>query len=135
MLTSLSLTNFKAWREIKEMRLAPITGLFGPNSSGKTSILQLLLMLKQTVESSDRKQVLNLGDEKSYVALGSFRDLVHKGTSLRELGWRLTWELPKLQYVFPRIDGGKDILKDRQMGFEAAVIEERSRLIAVRRFA
>jgi predicted ATP-dependent endonuclease of OLD family len=27
---------------------------FGTNSSGKSSILQFLLMLKQTVESSDR---------------------------------------------------------------------------------
>jgi len=48
MLTKLSLTNFKSWREIRAMRLAPITGLFGTNSSGKTSILQLLLMLKRT---------------------------------------------------------------------------------------
>jgi len=45
MLTELSLTNFKSWSSIDKMRLAPITGLFGANSSGKSSILQLLLLL------------------------------------------------------------------------------------------
>ena len=59
MLTSLNLRNFKSWQCISDMRLAPITGLFGTNSSGKTSILQWLMMLKQTVESADRAQVLN----------------------------------------------------------------------------
>ena len=54
MLTELSVSNFKSWKRIDRMRLAPITGLFGANSSGKTSILQLLLMLKQTAESPDR---------------------------------------------------------------------------------
>ncbi len=54
MLTSLSLKNFKSWREIPEMRLAPITGLYGTHSSGKTSFLQLLLMLKQTAESEEK---------------------------------------------------------------------------------
>ena len=78
MLTSLSLGNFKSWQSIREMRLAPITGLFGTNSSGKTSILQALLMLKQTVESSDRSQVLNLGDERSLVSLGTFDELIHR---------------------------------------------------------
>ena len=40
MLTELSLKNFKAWKDIDKMRLAQITGLFGTNSSGKSSILQ-----------------------------------------------------------------------------------------------
>ena len=56
MITELSFTNFKPWQSVDKMRLAPITGLFGTHSSGKTSILQLLLMLKQTVESSDRAE-------------------------------------------------------------------------------
>jgi recombinational DNA repair ATPase RecF len=60
MLTSITINNFKSWKAVRDMRLAPFTGLFGTNSSGKTSLLQLLLLLKQTVESPDRAQVLNL---------------------------------------------------------------------------
>ena len=58
MITRLRMQNFKSWRDTGELEIAPLTGLFGTNSSGKTSILQMLLMLKQTVESPDRKQVL-----------------------------------------------------------------------------
>ena len=65
MLTRLSLDNFKSWKKIEEMRLGQITGLFGTNSSGKTSILQLLLMLKQTIESSDRCKCWNLATRRA----------------------------------------------------------------------
>ncbi|MCY3789342.1 MAG: AAA family ATPase, partial [Gemmatimonadetes bacterium] len=47
MLEFLNITNFKAWREL-QISLGKITGLFGTNSSGKSSVLQFLLLLKQT---------------------------------------------------------------------------------------
>ena len=48
MLDHLRMQNFKSWTDTGEIRLAPLTGLFGVNSSGKSAILQLLLLLKQT---------------------------------------------------------------------------------------
>ena len=92
MLTSLSLKNFKCWKEINNMQLAPITGLFGSNSSGKTGILQLLLMLKQTVDSPDLKQVLNLGNDKSFVNLGAFKDIIYNHNTSNSLKWSLDWK-------------------------------------------
>jgi predicted ATPase len=93
MLKKLGLENFKAWRLVDDLRLASITGLFGTNSSGKTSILQALLMMKQTVESSDRKQVLNLGDQGSEVMLGTFREILHGGKG--PFQFDLQWLLPE----------------------------------------
>jgi AAA15 family ATPase/GTPase len=93
MLTQLSLDNFKSWKAIEKMRLAPITGLFGTNSSGKTSILQLLLMLKQTIESSDRAQVLEFGDDKSLTSLGSFHDVVYEHEKPGNMYCALNWNL------------------------------------------
>ena len=40
MLTHIRFQNFKSWADTGDIALKPITGLFGPNSSGKTSILQ-----------------------------------------------------------------------------------------------
>ena len=40
------------------IKMSPLTVFFGTNSSGKSSIEQFLLMLKQTVDSSDRKMVI-----------------------------------------------------------------------------
>jgi predicted ATPase len=95
MLTQMSLGNFKSWKKIDKMRLAPITGLFGANSSGKTSILQLLLMLKQTIESSDRAQVLEFGDEKSLTNLGSFRDVIYGHEKPGAVNFSLDWNFSK----------------------------------------
>ena len=78
MITRLRAENFKSWRDTGDLRLAPLTGLFGTNSSGKSSILQILLMLGQTAESLDRNTVLDLGGDSSLVRLGSFNDMIHQ---------------------------------------------------------
>jgi predicted ATPase len=77
MLTHLRIKNFKSWRDTGEIRLAPLTVFFGANSSGKSSINQFLMMLKQTVESSDRQTTLHLGNRNTAVELGTFWDLTH----------------------------------------------------------
>ena len=53
MFKQISMTNFKSWRETGPVRMAPLTGFFGANSSGKSGLLQMLLLLKQTAESND----------------------------------------------------------------------------------
>ena len=77
MLTHLRIKNFKSWRDTGEIRLAPLTVFFGANSSGKSSINQFLMMLKQTVESSDRQTALHLGNRNTAVELGTFWDITH----------------------------------------------------------
>lgn len=91
MIESLQLEHFKSWANVGPMRLAPLTGLFGTNSSGKTSLMQFLLLLKQTAESPDRNLVLDLGDARSLVELGTFRDVVHRHDLGQPLSWRLKW--------------------------------------------
>ena len=88
MLTELQLSNFKSWREL-DMKLGRVTGLFGTNSSGKSSILQFLLMLKQTAESPDKGLVLDLGGQNQLVNLGSFKDLIFKHQDTLPLKWEL----------------------------------------------
>lgn len=53
MLTHLKLENFKIWRSTGPIRLAPITLLLGTNSSGKSSLIQSLLLIRQTVKGDD----------------------------------------------------------------------------------
>ena len=95
MITKISVKNFKSWKDTGEVRLAPITGLFGGNSSGKTSLLQLLLMLKQTTESADRSQALHLGDERSLVQLGTFSDILFDHQRESSLKFSFEWDFPE----------------------------------------
>lgn len=59
------LQNLNAWRDSGAVQLAPVTMLLGSNSSGKSTLLQSLLLLKQTVTSPDRTIHLNLGGDEA----------------------------------------------------------------------
>ena len=102
MLTSLQVMNFKAWRDSKEFRLAPLTVIFGANSAGKSSLGHLLLALKQTALSADRKRALHLGDDKSMIDLGTFSECLHNHDLKNPLQFILAWDLPtKMEFRDP----------------------------------
>ena len=75
MITHIRVKNFKSWADSGEVVLAPLTGFFGTNSSGKSSLLQMLLLLKQSIGS---EEVLFFGDEASLVNLGSFNEAIFR---------------------------------------------------------
>lgn len=105
MFTELRIQNFKAWKDTDRIRLAPLTVFFGGNSAGKTSIIQLLLMLKQTAESPDRKRVLHPGDQHTPVELGTFHDMVFGHDPNSRISFGLTWELrPPLSFSDVKTD-------------------------------
>jgi predicted ATPase len=100
MLETLRFQNFKSWRDTGDVRFAKVTGFFGTNSSGKSSILQFLLMLKQTVESNDMNRVLHTGDENSYVDLGSTQDFLYNHEIPNLLKYSLGWK-PLRDFYLP----------------------------------
>jgi predicted ATPase len=75
MITGFRVQDFKAFQDSGPIELKPLTVLAGSNSSGKSSILQALLLLKQTAEvSTTARDALNLAGP--YVQASSFRDVV-----------------------------------------------------------
>jgi predicted ATPase len=134
MLTQLSVSNFKSWQSIPQMRLAPITGLFGTNSSGKTSILQLLLMLKQTIDSSDRAQVLEFGDERSLTNLGSFRDVVYGHKKPGKMDFSLKWDLAESLEIKNPESISDALFTADQLAFSCQLDENGLERLAVSRF-
>ena len=94
MLRSLRVENFKAWRDTGVIEFAPLTVLFGSNSSGKSSINHFLMMLRQTMRSPDRNSVFDFGDVNAAVRLGSFRDILFAHDLERELSFITEWQLP-----------------------------------------
>ncbi len=47
-LTELTLHNFRGFERLERMRLAPLTFLVGPNSSGKSSVADAMLFMAQS---------------------------------------------------------------------------------------
>jgi predicted ATPase len=99
MLTHLKLENFKIWRSTGAISLRPITLLLGTNSSGKSSLIQSLLLIRQTVKSDDPNLDLNLGnpDANDSVTMGQFKDLLCRhgiaieGTLTPQVGIEFRW--------------------------------------------
>ena len=132
MLTRLKLRNFKSWTDSGNVSLRPITGLFGANGSGKTSLLQALVLLKQTSDSADRSVVFHFGDQTTAVKLGDFRSVVHGHDTGKEIRMGLDWEVVKPFRVVDTKRGNRTVLSDRRLGF--AVAAHQSSGVRRRRF-
>jgi len=99
MLTHLKLENFKIWRSTGPIRLAPITLLLGTNSSGKSSLIQSLLLIRQTTRSTDSNIDLYFGDpdKNDSVTLGQFNDVLcrhgaaNEVMSAKKIGIEFSW--------------------------------------------
>lgn len=100
MLNKIHIENFKAWKKLN-LGLGQVTGLFGTNSSGKSSILQFLLMLKQTKNATDRGIVLDFGGPTGQlVNLGSYKDMIHSHNLNESLQWEINWTLKDKASIF-----------------------------------
>ncbi len=119
MLKSLKLENFKSWPSA-DLECGRITGLFGTNSSGKTSLIQFLLLLKQTKDATNRRISLDLNGP--YVNLGVFRDLIHRHAEDQALPWSLSIELEEnLALVDPSGKRTATIARSRELEIESEV--------------
>ncbi len=126
MLTRLSLENFKSWKFTQDIALKPITGFFGANSSGKSSLIHALLLLKQTADSADRGIVFHFGGAAARVDLGDFASVVHGHVEDSSLGISLDWrtEKPfKITDTYTR----RDVASSRDVGFRVVARMEESR--------
>lgn len=72
------LSNFKAFGQgIQRMSLKPITLLYGPNSSGKSSIIHSLLYLHELARGSNKKDVYRTTLGEEFVDLGGFENYAY----------------------------------------------------------
>src|SRR5512136_1871223 len=87
MIKSWSLENFKSVADKTTLQIAPLTIFAGANSSGKSTFLQSILLVAQTLANkvSSRSVVLN----GALTKLGQFDDLKSADSDARQIviGW------------------------------------------------
>ncbi len=74
---AIRLQNFMAFEDTDWLELRSISLLFGRNSSGKSAIIRALLLLKQSLNSTQETGPLSFVT-KTGIDQGSFRETVHK---------------------------------------------------------
>lgn len=97
MLEQLHLRHFKCFEEL-DLPLAPLTLLSGTNASGKSSILQALVLLHQTIREHEWSVRLMLNGEA--VQLGTVLDVVDKVHGRRQLQIGLVEGASKFLWTF-----------------------------------
>lgn len=107
MIKTLTIENFKGWKNTGNMNFSPITLFMGSNSSGKSSIGQFLMLLQQTCLSQDRRSVLYLGDKNSIVELGGPIDILYGHNPEESLKFEYKWNLSKNVEFINSIDQKK----------------------------
>src|ERR1019366_1932637 len=97
MITKWKLSNFKSVRHESELDMAPLTIFAGPNSSGKSTLLQSMLLISQTLSSKipSRSVVLN----GQLARLGQFDDLRSYESNQEEIS--IAWECKPLPAELP----------------------------------
>ncbi len=102
-ITAITIENFKGIREPVRIELKPITLLFGPNSSGKSTIIQALHYAREIFEreNTDPDRTLMGGDT---IDLGGFKNLVHKHDT--SLPITVLFDLDMTGEVLPTFDDG-----------------------------
>ena len=93
MLLGLRLRNFKAFDDVEQRApMSKITLIYGPNSGGKSSIIQAILMLKQSaLEAGSAATIWGLVTRGEYVDLGSHLALLHNHDKEKQLAVGLSY--------------------------------------------
>ena len=100
MLNRLILEHFKCFDNL-EIPLANLTLLTGFNSSGKSSLLQALALLHQTMRDNEWSQNLLL--DGSCLSLGTAGDVINQNHS-RDLGIGIEWDQERCLWRFESTD-------------------------------
>ncbi|MDM8550300.1 AAA family ATPase [Desulfobacterales bacterium HSG2] len=75
MIKEIDLENFKAFKQLGSLNVKPVTILCGSNNCGKSSVLQSILLFRQTFESQNPSQTFLLNGR--FTHLGSFENIIY----------------------------------------------------------
>lgn len=95
MSVTFSLSNFKGFKELKSIELKPLTVVCGTNNSGKSSLIQSLLLMKQSIVENTYSQEPLIQEplifDGLYAHLGSYIDIVYGQSEDREI--QFSWKI------------------------------------------
>ena len=98
MLREYQIHNFKAFANQEKIPIRPITLIYGQNSSGKSSVLQSLLLLKQTLQGATDPQTLLLA-KGNFVDLGNFSQYINNHDLDKSFSFKVFFDLDTEQIM------------------------------------
>jgi hypothetical protein len=122
MIKEIRLSNFQGFSELTRIPLAPITLIFGPNSSGKSSIIKSLLFVKQSFSQTyfGEGRMAFVGANAD---LGGFEMAVHKHDSSKRIQIGVTGAFDDLDFRAAKseIPSGREYSFDLNVGKDGEI--------------
>ena len=78
MITSLSVNNFKIFKNAPKVNLGRFTLLTGVNGRGKSSFMQALLLLSQSIREGEGYSPINLKLNGEWIRLGLYKEVINR---------------------------------------------------------
>ncbi|ELB2790485.1 DUF3696 domain-containing protein [Aeromonas hydrophila] len=137
MIDRITLVNFKCFSEL-DIALSPLTILTGCNSSGKSTIIQSLCLVKQNISLSEEPRDFFLNG--SQVNLGEYTDVINYNSAIKEFSIKMTsndgeneieWRLqrnegnPRIAQLIGHVDYQEPSLLIKQLSKMTRVSSER----------
>jgi len=94
----ISIENFKSIRKLHNFEIKPFTVLSGINSSGKSSFVQLLLLLKQTLEKSSTEDVFS--EKGDYYNIKNANDVFYAKDPKNKIYFSLTFKNTEFKEMY-----------------------------------
>ncbi|AUW94462.1 MAG: hypothetical protein OWR62_07575 [Sulfobacillus thermotolerans] len=107
MLTRLRIGQFKAFGPVQDIPLAPITLIYGPNSAGKSAVIEALLLLNQTMADNDPSHALTPKGE--WVNLRHYQAFIHRHNMEAILHLGVFWKTTTADLVGLAYNGAEDV--------------------------
>ncbi len=128
----ISIQNFKSINSLSGYAIQPLTILSGTNSSGKSSLIQFLLLLKQTIELDSAKYPLYMDGD--FFPVRRFQDILSSNAKDNCISVELAFDRDELRKYskYPEI-GIYDVLDDLELRIKVEFVEINNR-VAVRVF-
>lgn len=109
MIRSVQLTNFKCFVD-QHLNFGPLTFLSGLNGTGKSSVIQALLLLRQSYfEGMLTQGTLMLNGD--YVQMGTAKDVLNEGAEEERIAIRVAWDEGATASWTFNYDSKSDILR------------------------
>ena len=112
-ITRIAVEGFKSIAKRQEIEIRPLTILAGANSSGKSSIMQPLLMLKQTLEQTFDPGPLWIGGPN--VTFTSTDQFHPRGLSSQDLVIEIALNRAKFGITFRKTEPGMELVSERSL--------------------
>lgn len=116
MVRKIILENFKAFKKA-EIEIKPLTIVTGPNSGGKSSLLQSICLIQQTLKGSGADILKFIGT----VNFGDFDNILHQNSKIEEI--RIRFDFDEGTYFDVTICKKDDVLSVKNFSCDTGELE------------